>query len=153
MTYKHSVYNKEADNNTVCPNCQIPVQVENAKPLHTTTDVLLYLEHFRDKKQEYFICLSLDSGQRLIARRVVTIGLLNVALAHPREVFAGPLTDRAAAVIVAHNHPSGEAAPSKQDISATQQLVAAGLLLGLPLQDHIIVASKGHYSFKHNSLI
>jgi DNA repair protein RadC len=121
--------------------------------LRTTKDILSYLEHFRNKKQEYLVSLSLDSGQRLIARRVVTIGLLDTALAHPREVFAGPLTDRAASVIVAHNHPSGEAAPSKQDIKTTQQLVAAGLLLGIPLQDHFIVTITNHYSFKQNHLI
>ncbi len=99
------------------------------------------------------MCLSLDSGGRLINQRVVTIGLLDAALAHPREVFAGPLTDRAASVIIAHNHPSGVAAPSDHDIALTQQLAAAGQLLGIPLQDHIIIAAKAHYSFKANSLL
>jgi DNA repair protein RadC len=121
--------------------------------MHSTKDILACLEHFRDKKQEYLISLSLNSGQRLIARRIVTIGLLDTSLAHPREVFAGPLTDRAASVIIAHNHPSGEAGPSKNDIALTQQLAAAGQLLGIPLQDHIILTAKAHYSFKANYLI
>jgi DNA repair protein RadC len=127
--------------------------MNRGKYLRTTDDVLACLKFIRNKKQEYFVCLSLDSGQRLIAQRVVTIGLLNVSLAHPREVFAGPLKDRAASVIIAHNHPSGIAAPSKEDIKTTQQLVAAGILLGLPLQEHIIITSKGHYSFKQHSII
>lgn len=124
------------------------------RPLLTSTDVIMaQLNFIRSKKQEYFICLSLDSGQRLISRRVVTIGLLDVSLVHPREMFAGPLKDRAAAVIIAHNHPSGMASPSKQDIKTTQQIVAAGQILGIRLQDHIIVTSDSHYSFSKNSLL
>lgn len=118
-----------------------------------TDAILAQLNFIRNKKQEYFICLSLDGAQRLIARRIVTIGLLDVSLAHPREVFAGPLKDRAASVMIAHNHPSGVVAPSKEDIKTTQQLIAAGILLGIPLRDHIIVSIGGHYSFKDNSLL
>lgn len=99
------------------------------------------------------MCLSLDSGNRLIARRIVTIGLLGTGLVHPREVFAAPLKDRAAAVIVAHNHPSGNPEPSDQDITATSQLVSAGIILGIPLRDHIIVASKDYYSFARHYMI
>jgi DNA repair protein RadC len=123
------------------------------KYLRTTDDVLACLKFIRSKKQEYFICLSLDSGQRLIARRVVTIGLLNAALAHPREVFAGPLKDRAASVIIAHNHPSDDPAPSRADIKTTQQLVAAGQLLGVPIRDHLVVTARGYFSFKQNHYI
>jgi len=134
-----------------CPLCDNPVKP--GKLLRRNEDILVCLEHFRSKKQEYFVSLSLDSGQRLIARRIVTIGLLDTALTHPREVFAGPLVDRAASVIIAHNHPSGEAGPSQEDIKTTQQLVAAGILLGIPLRDHIIIATGGHYSFKQHMMI
>lgn len=113
--------------------------MDRTKPLRTIEDILPHLNFIRHKKQEYFICLSLDSGHRLIKRRVVTIGLLDTVLAHPREVFAGPLKDRAAAVIVAHNHPSGDPQPSQQDITMTQRLIAAGILLGIELREHIIV--------------
>src|SRR4051812_37940221 len=119
------------------------------KPLLTTTDAILtQLNFIRAKKQEYFVCLSLDSAQRLIARRVVTIGLLDVSLAHPREVFAWPLKDRAASIIIAHNHPSGIAVPSNEDIKTTQQLVAASILLGIPIKDHIIVTPSSHFCFR-----
>ena len=137
----------------VCPVCQSPYTPPRNAILRTTKDILKCLEHFRDKKQEYLICLSLDSGQRLIARRVVTIGTLDSALIHPREVFAGPISDRAASVIIAHNHPSGDPTPSKADITVTQQLVAAGILLGVPLADHIIVARVNHYSFREHRLV
>lgn len=133
-----------------CVFCQQPTV---STPLHTTKDVLACLEHFRDKKQEYFVTLSLDSGSNLIERRVVTIGLLDVSLAHPREVFAGPIMDRAASIIIAHNHPSGVAEPSKKDIETTQQLIAAGILLGIPLRDHVIVTKAGYFSFWEQGLL
>jgi len=83
----------------------------------------------------------------------VTIGTLTSSLVHPREVFAGPLKDRAASVIVAHNHPSGDPHPSHKDIEATQQLAAASILLGIPLRDHIIVAAEDYYSFRKNHML
>ncbi len=122
-------------------------------PLVATADVLHYLGFIRNKKQEYFVCLSLDSGGCLIARRTVTIGTLTSTLVHPREVFAGPLKDRAAAVIIAHNHPSGVSEPSDGDIKTTQQLIAASQLLGITLQDHIIVTKIDHFSFKKDGLL
>jgi DNA repair protein RadC len=127
--------------------------MDKSRPLLTTEDALPYLKFIRTKKQEYILCLSLDSGNRLIARRVVTIGTLTSSLVHPREVFAGPLKDRAASVIVAHNHPSGDPSPSRKDIEATQQLIAGGILLGIPMRDHIIVSKENYYSFRQNHLI
>lgn len=120
---------------------------------YATEDVLSRLNFIRHKRQEYFICLSLDSAGRVIRRRTVTIGLLDMSLAHPREVFAGPLKDRAAGVVVAHNHPSGDPMPSKGDITTTQQLVAAGIILGIWLRDHIIVTKSECYSFKASHLL
>lgn len=127
--------------------------MDKTKSLARIEDILPHLKYIRTKKQEYILCLSLDSGNRLIARRVVTIGTLTSSLVHPREVFAGPLKDRAASVIVAHNHPSGDPRPSQKDIEATQQLVAAGILLGIPLRDHIIVAKRDYYNFRSNHMI
>jgi len=127
--------------------------MSSGKTLAVAEDVLPYLKFIRTKKQEYILCVSLDSGDQLIARRVVTIGTLTQSLIHPREVFAGPLKDRAASVIIAHNHPSGDPNPSKADISSTQQLVAAGILLGIPLRDHFIVTRLDHYSFREHRLI
>jgi DNA repair protein RadC len=141
------------EDDKVCPLCQSPYTPPRNTRIRTTKDVLACVKHFRNKKQEFFICLSLDGNQRLIARRIVTIGLLNSTLVHPREVFAGPLADRAASVIIVHNHPSGDPKPSKEDIETTQQLAAAGILLGMRLNDHIIVTGKYHYSFKGDCLL
>ena len=133
-----------------CIVCQQPTIT---KPLRSAHDILTCLKPFRDRRQEYFVTLSLDSAGRLIRRRVVTIGLLSVSLVHPREVFAEPLMDRAASVIICHNHPSNTAEPSKEDIKTTQQLVAAGILLGMPLEDHFIVTKSGYFSFREQGLI
>lgn len=127
--------------------------MDKTKPLARMEDILPHLKFIRTKKQEYILCLSLDSGNRLIARRVVTIGTLTSSLVHPREVFTGPLKDRAASVIVAHNHPSGDPRPSRKDIEATQQLAAAGILLGIPLKDHIIISRESTYSFRNNHML
>lgn len=127
--------------------------MNKSEPLLIAEDFLSYLKFIRTKRQEYFVCLSLDSGRRLLKRRAVTIGLLDTTLVHPREVFAGPLKDRAASVLIAHNHPSGYAEPSKDDITTTQQLIAAGQLLGIELVDHIIVTKRDYYSFCHEGLL
>jgi DNA repair protein RadC len=119
----------------------------------TITELVAQLHDIADLKQEHFICFSLNSARQLIAKRTVFIGTLTGVLAHPREVYADPLADRAAAIIIAHNHPSGDVQPSKQDISMTQQLMAAGQILGVPLDDHIIVGGKKHFSFRKQGLI
>jgi len=70
-------------------------------------DVLPLIQHFADRKQEHFICVSINGANEVITNRVVSVGLVNKTLVHPREVFADPITDRASAIIVAHNHPAG----------------------------------------------
>ncbi len=104
------------------------------------------LSDIRDKKQEYFVCLTLDGANRLIAKRIITIGTLTSSLVHPREVFADAITDRAASIIVAHNHPSGTLTASSADSEVTQRLEEAGVVLGIKLVDHLIVSSSGHLS-------
>lgn len=107
------------------------------------------LADIRDKRQEYFVCLTLDGANRLIAKRVITIGTLNASLVHPREVFADAIADRAASIIVAHNHPSGTLEPSEADVEVTRRLQEAGKLLGIHLTDHILVTAKSYASIKN----
>lgn len=97
------------------------------------------LADIRDKKQEYFVCMTLDGANRLIAKRIITIGTLNASLVHPREVFADAITDRAASIIVAHNHPSGSLEKSQADQEVTKQMKDASEILGVNLIDHIVV--------------
>lgn len=134
-------------------SCVVCQQPHVTTVLRSAKDVLACLRPFRDKRQEYFVTLSIDSGGRLIKRRVVTIGLLDASLVHPREVFAGPLADRAASVIINHNHPSGDVQPSREDIKTTEQLMVAGKILGLLVQDHIIISTDSYFSFLEEGLM
>jgi DNA repair protein RadC len=116
-------------------------------------DLLPLLADIAGKPQEHFVCISLNGANEVIAKRVVTIGLLDNSPVHPREVFADVIADRAAAVIFAHNHPSGEPQPSEADLRIHEQLTEAGKILGLRVLDHVIVTRKGHFSFQEAGLI
>jgi len=115
-------------------------------------DVLPLLSEIKDKKQEHFISISLNGANEVIETRIVTVGLLNQSQIHPREVFADVITDRAASVILGHNHPSGSLNPSNQDIATHKRLKEAGELLGINVLDHIIISKKGYFSFQENGI-
>jgi DNA repair protein RadC len=115
-------------------------------------DVLPLIRHYADRNQELFICLSLNGAHEVIASRVVSVGLVNRSLVHPREVFAEPLMERATAVIVAHNHPSGCLDPSEDDREVTRRLRAAGELLGITLLDHLVFSADSYWSFAERGL-
>ena len=116
-------------------------------------DVLPLIQHYADRKQEHFLCISINGANEVMNVRVVSIGLINKSQVHPREVFADVISERASAVIVAHNHPHGELKPSDEDIQITKQLKEAARILGLSLLDHIIFNTKGYFSFtEHDEL-
>jgi len=104
------------------------------------------LRFIRNKKQEHFVLLSLDGARRLINCRVISIGTLMSSLVHPREVFSPAIEDRAASIIIGHNHPSGTLDISEQDREVTNRIRLAGELLGIILDDHIIVAGEDFIS-------
>jgi DNA repair protein RadC len=116
-------------------------------------DVLPLLADIAAKQQEHFVCISLNGANEVIERRTVTVGLLDKSQVHPREVFADVITDRAASVILAHNHPSGELKPSDSDLKIHGQLTEAGRILGIRILDHVIVSKKGYFSFQEAGLI
>ena len=115
-------------------------------------DVLPLLAEIAGKQQEHFVCISLNGANEVIKTRVVTIGLLDQSPIHPREVFANVIADRAAAVIFAHNHPSGDVQPSEGDRRTHQRLTEAATILGLRVLDHVIVTKKGYFSFQEAGL-
>ena len=102
--------------------------------------------YISEKRQEYFSMLTLDGARRLIERRTITVGTLMSSLVHPREVFAPAIEDRAASIIIGHNHPSGMLDISEQDREVTKRIRMAGELLGIKLDDHIIVAGDSFVS-------
>jgi DNA repair protein RadC len=105
------------------------------------------------KKVEYFVVLTLDGSHSVIRKHVITKGLVNRTLVHPREVFHAAVKDLAVAIIIAHNHPSGSLEPSTQDEEITRKMIQAGEVMGIPVLDHMIISRKGYYSFlEHNRL-
>jgi DNA repair protein RadC len=123
------------------------------KKISSPGDVWPIVSHWADRKQERFICCSLNGAHELIAARVVSVGLVNRTVVHPREVFADPITDRACAVIVAHNHPSGRLDPSPEDREITRRLKDAADTLGIALLDHLVFSGEGYFSFVEHGLL
>ncbi len=116
-------------------------------------DLMPYISYLRDQKQEHFICTSLNGAHEIIKVRIITIGLVNMTQVHPREVFADAISDRASAVILAHNHPSGDLIPSTEDKTVTKRLVEAGKLLGIRVLDHIIFSRRGMLSLATEGIL
>jgi DNA repair protein RadC len=115
--------------------------------------VRLFEGRLRDLQVEEFHLLALDSQSQVLREVLVTRGLLNSSLVHPREVFRPAIAEAAAGIIVVHNHPSGDPTPSAEDRSVTRQLVSAGQLLDLPLYDHVIIAGDRFVSFAAAGLL
>lgn len=121
---------------------------EQPPQIITPLDALTHLWDIRDKKQEYFVGLYLNARNHLISKEVISVGTLNASIVHPRDVFYKAIKLNSASVIVAHNHPSGDPAPSEADIDSTKQLYNAGEIVGIKLIDHIVVSSKKYISMK-----
>jgi len=102
----------------------------------------------RDEPNEVFGMLCLSTKYHVIAYHEVSRGSLDATLVHPREVFKAALLANAAAIVVAHNHPSGDPTPSPEDAKLTARLVSAGTLLGIPVLDHVVIGTASHFSFR-----
>ncbi len=100
-----------------------------------------FLGDIRDLAQEVFIVVTLNAKNLAIQRHLVSIGTVNSALVHPRECFRPAILDGASAVVLGHNHPSGDATPSADDIKITRQLIQAGRHLGIKVMDHIVIGN------------
>lgn len=107
----------------------------------------------RDLAVEEFHLLTLDTQNRITRELLITRGILNSSLVHPREVFRAAIAEAAAGVIVVHNHPSGHPAPSNEDRAITRQLVSAGRVLDIPVYDHVIVGGDRYFSFAEAGLL
>lgn len=113
--------------------------------------ILSPLLRYENKEQFYVLLLNIKN--KLIGLEKISEGTLNATIAEPREVFARAITRNAAALIIAHNHPSGDSSPSQEDRSTTTRMCTAGEILGIKVLDHIIVGNGNYYSFKEKSLI
>ncbi|PKL40782.1 MAG: DNA repair protein RadC [Spirochaetae bacterium HGW-Spirochaetae-1] len=106
-----------------------------------------------DEAQENMVALYINNKNELQSWALVSRGTISETIVHPREVFKCALLSNASAVIMVHNHPSGHLKPSMEDINATKRINEAGMLLGIPLLDHIIISSEGFYSMRQEAFL
>jgi DNA repair protein RadC len=122
-------------------------------PLKTPEAIAnLVMGRLKDKKKEYFLAILLDTRNQLIRVAEISIGSLDTSVVHPREVFKEAISASAAAVIFAHNHPSGDTEASEEDIALTKRLAQAGEIVGIDVLDHIIIGGKSYSSLKRLGL-
>lgn len=126
--------------------------LHNNALIRRPSDIVPFVRSYSIFQQEHFLCVSLNGGHEIIEIRVVSVGTVNKTIVHPREVFGEALKKNAAAVIVAHNHPSGNCEPSQEDIETTEILYRSSELLGIELLDHVIFDRSSYYSFMEHSL-
>ena len=127
--------------------------IKQNKKITSANDVYKELKEYHNKKQEYFLALYLDGANHLIQTKIITIGILNQSLVHPREVFSYAIEKRCASIIVAHNHPSGILEASNEDINVTKRLKESGKILGIELLDHLIITNDGFVSLKEEGVL
>ena len=135
----------------------------NGSPVRARTpeDVANLCADLRQSAQEAFIVIDLNSKNNVIDKRLVSLGLLDASLVHPREVFRGAIVNNAAAIVVAHNHPSGDPTPSAEDVRITRQLVDAGRILSIRVLDHVVIGrpeatgpgAPGFFSMRESALV
>ncbi len=123
-------------------------KIIGTNPLRNAREVLAYLNHFlKDRHRECFLVIFLDAKNKVKKTEILFEGTLTSSAVYPREVVRAALNHHAAALIFAHNHPSGDAHPSKEDIAITRQLVFACRVMGLTVHEHLIVGQENYYSF------
>ncbi len=129
-------------------------RLENLERFTTPSQIFNHFHYrFRDRRREYFIALLLDGKNRIMLEEQVSEGSLNQSIVHPREVFSRAVKESAAAVILVHNHPSGDPAPSREDREITRRLKEAGDLLGIRVLDHIIIGDGTYFSFVEQGVL
>ena len=163
ITHLHELTNikglGQAKAATVLAALEIGRRIASAKPLekiHLSCPreaAEFLMPRLRYAIKEQFVVVLLNSKNKVIGTEVVSEGSLSNAIVHPREVFVPALLQHAAAIMVAHNHPSGEPSPSLEDRELTSMLVRSGKVLGIPLVDHIIIGDGNYYSFLENEAL
>lgn len=144
---------------TVLAALEIGRRIASAKPIEKIhfscpQDVAEFLmPRMRYAAKEQFVVILLNGKNKVIGTEVVTEGTLSNSIVHPREVYAPALLQHAAAIMVAHNHPSGDPKPSDEDKEVTKMLERSGKVLGIPLMDHVIIGDGTYYSFLENEAL
>lgn len=111
------------------------------------------MEEMRNLNQEHFVVLFLNTKNQIIHRQTIFIGSLNASIVHPREIYREAVKRSAASIICAHNHPSGDPAPSQEDIHVTRRLVESGKMIGIELLDHLVIGDRKFISLKEKGYL
>lgn len=129
-------------------------QVPPRANLSSPRGVFRFMQEFlADADREEFVVLCLNTRNDLLGYNVVSVGSVNASIVHPREVFKAAVLLNAASIVIAHNHPSGDPAPSREDREVTRAIAEAGRILDIPLDDHVIVGEERYFSFKDAGLM
>jgi len=137
-------------------NLRIRQEIESNKKIKVTSPKIIaeyFIPYFRDKQKEQFLVVTLNSANIMERFNIISEGSLNTSIVHPREVFKTAIDNRAANIILIHNHPSGNPEPSKEDIEITKKLVESGRILDIKIFDHIIIAGNFYVSFVEKRII
>ena len=116
-------------------------------------DTIPFLTNIKDEQREHFLCIYLNARNQVIQKETISVGSLSASIVHPREVFREAITHSSASVILAHNHPSSDVSPSKDDIELTRRLVKAGEIMGMEVLDHIVISASDFMSMKERGLM
>jgi DNA repair protein RadC len=109
--------------------------------------------HLRDEKKEHFFVVTLDARHRVLGEHLVSVGSLSSSIVHPREVFRPAIREAAGAVVLVHNHPSGDPRPSEEDVAVTRRLVSASEMIGIRVLDHVVIGDGRYSSFREEGLV
>lgn len=121
--------------------------------INAPKDVIPFLQHYTLMPTEHFITVTVNGAKEILSTRVVSVGTINKALIHPREVFANAVSEYASGIICCHNHPCGQCYPSNADIDSTKILQKAAKILGIVFMDHIIITKEDYFSFLEHGML
>lgn len=131
----------------------LAVEDNNLPIISSAREAVAQFQELRTAKREHLVVLYLNARNQLIHKEIISVGTLNANLVHPREVFKSAIDYLAASIIIAHNHPSGGAEPSDNDLTTTNRLKEAGKIMGIELIDHIIITQTNFFSLKERNMM
>jgi DNA repair protein RadC len=141
----------------ICPEYMKVMYISEGRrtsvKISSPSDSYQALSKFHKKRQEHFMVITLNGAHYISGIRIVSIGLVNRTVVHPREIYNWAIRDNACAIIMAHNHPSGQVDPSPEDREITTKLVKAGQIMGIAVLDHLVISKLGYFSFLEHGLI
>ena len=154
-TFEAASYGEEGITPTKALKCKAIIEIakrmncsqEKIDTIHGPEDAAAYLRKYMDKRNtECFVVLLLDTKNHIIGHKIISEGSLTASIVHPREVFEAATKNHAASMIIAHNHPSGDPSPSREDIAVTRRLIQCGEMMDIPVLDHIIIGNNGWFA-------